>query len=83
MLRTTAWVLVALSLALIGADVISSLEAGEPVVRTTREILNLVPALDIGPSESPGWLRLVIDLPLWAVLGILGLLATILVRPVD
>ncbi|MEM9839627.1 MAG: hypothetical protein AAF830_10810 [Pseudomonadota bacterium] len=82
-LRLAAWVLVAMALALLGADVITSAEMGQPVVRTTREILNLMPGVAIDPDAPPPWLRLVVDLPLWGVVGVLGLLATLLVRPVD
>ena len=39
--RFIAWVLVSIAVALLGADAISSLEHGEPVVRTTAEILGL------------------------------------------
>ncbi len=85
-LRIAAWIFVALALALLGADLISSLEMGQPVVRTTREILNLLPGVNIGnldTSGAVGLVKLVIDLPLWAVIGVLGLAATILVKPVD
>jgi len=82
-LRASAWVFIAAALALLGADIVSSLEQSEPVVRSTREILNLLPGVSMEPGSGPGWLRVMTDLPLWAVLGILGLLATLLVRPVD
>lgn len=85
-LRMVAWVFVALALALLGADIISSLEYGAPVIRTTREILNLIPGVGIGnlsTSGLMGLLKLILDFPLWAVIGIVGLVATILVKPVD
>jgi hypothetical protein len=85
-LRIAAWVLIAGALALIGADLISTLEAGEPVIRTVREILNLIPGINIGRLEEGGIagpVNLFMDLPLWAVFGVLGLIATILVKPVD
>ncbi|GGY37604.1 hypothetical protein [Parvularcula lutaonensis] len=85
-LRFTAWIMIALALALVGADLVSSLEAGQPVVRTTREIFNLLPGVAINPLGTEGALgalNLAMDLPLWAIVGGIGLLATILVRPVD
>ncbi|NRA30254.1 MAG: hypothetical protein HRU11_08320 [Parvularculaceae bacterium] len=82
-LRASAWVFIAAALALLGADIISSLEAGEPVVRSMREILNFLPGVDVAANSGPGWVRVITDLPLWAVLGILGLIATLIVRPVD
>lgn len=85
-LRIIAWTMIALALALVGADLVSSLELGQPVVRTTREILNLIPGIAIDPlgtSGVLGMINLVIDLPLWAIVGLIGLAATILVRPVD
>lgn len=85
-LRLVAWVMIALGLALVGADLISSFEAGQPVVRTTREILNLLPGVGLEPlgtNGGRGALNLVLDLPLWAIVGVIGMLATVLVRPVD
>lgn len=85
-LRLVAWVFVALALALLGADLISSLEAGQPVIRTTREILNLIPGVSI-PNLSTagiaGIAKILLDLPLWTVVGVVGLAATILVKPVE
>lgn len=75
--------MIALALALIGADLVSSLEEGVPVIRTAREMVNLIPGVDIGPGDAPRWLRIAIDLPLWAIVGAIGLVATLLVRPVD
>ena len=37
--RLIAWVLVALAIALLGADGVASLEGGEPVMRSTADIL--------------------------------------------
>lgn len=85
-LRITAWVMIALALTLVGADLISSLEAGQPVVRTTREIFNLIPGVAISPLGTDGVLgalNLALDLPLWAIVGGIGMVATILVRPVE
>lgn len=85
-LRMTAWTLVGLALALVGADLISTVETGRPVVRTTREILNLFPgvALDpLGTEGALGAMNLMLDLPLWAIIGSVGLIVTLIVRPVD
>ncbi|NNU16138.1 hypothetical protein HK107_07360 [Parvularcula sp. ZS-1/3] len=85
-LRMVAWIAVALAIALIGADFISSLEAGQPVIRTAREILNLLPGVAIDPMRSEGvmgFFQLFLDLPLWMIIGVIGLIATILIRPVD
>ena len=84
--RLIAWILVALALALLGADAVSSLEAGEPVVRTTAEVLELfgfnsgyaVPEGGVGKAFST-----VLSLPLWAVVGIIGLVLTLVFRPID
>jgi hypothetical protein len=85
-LRVAAWVLIALAIALIGADLISSLEAGQPVVRTVREIISLLPGVELGRMAEGGVggaVNMLLDLPLWALLGVLGLIATILVKPVE
>ncbi|MCQ8186652.1 hypothetical protein [Parvularcula maris] len=85
-LRIAAWVLIALAIALIGADLISSVEAGQPVVRTVREIVSLLPGVTLGRLAEGGLggvINLMLDLPLWAVLGVLGLVATILIKPVE
>ena len=86
--RFIAWVLVAISVALLGADGVSSVEQGEPVMRTTAEILGLVGIDGIGMAEgSPGGvsqaLGTVMNLPLWAVLGVIGVVLTLVFRPID
>ncbi|MEM0929107.1 MAG: hypothetical protein AAGI89_07435 [Pseudomonadota bacterium] len=85
-LRMTAWTFVALALALVGADLISTLEAGKPVVRTTREVINLIPGValePLGTSGAAGIANLMLDFPLWGVLGLFGVLVTFIVRPSD
>ncbi|MEO1658233.1 MAG: hypothetical protein AAFR65_10950 [Pseudomonadota bacterium] len=85
-LRMTAWTFVALALALVGADLVSTLETGEPVIRTTREVLNLIPGVAIEPlgtSGAAGVANLALDFPLWGVLGLVGVLVTFVVRPAD
>lgn len=83
--RVLAWILVALALMLIGADGISTLEDGVPVVRTTAEIIDLM-----GPTMKPlasgpvaGVVNFFLEAPLWAVFGILGIILTLLFRPID
>ncbi|MEE4210261.1 MAG: hypothetical protein V2I43_13465 [Parvularcula sp.] len=85
-LRISAWVLISLALALVGADIVSSLEMGRPVIRTTREIMNLAPGVAIDPLGTEGFLGMVnlaIDLPLWALFGVAGLVLALLLKPVD
>lgn len=84
--RFLAWILVALAVALLGADAVSSLETGEPVVRTTAEVLGLF-GIETGGSEPEGGVAkavtTVLSLPLWAVVGIIGLVLTLVFRPID
>ena len=83
-LRITAWVLVGLAIALLGADGVSTLEAGLPVIRTTQEVLSLL-GLDIALLEGgigkP--VNFLLTLPLWAVFGVVGVVLTLVFRPID
>ncbi|MDZ7629016.1 MAG: hypothetical protein U5J99_11520 [Parvularculaceae bacterium] len=86
--RFFSWILVAAALALLGADAVSSMEAGEPVIRTSGEILALIGVN--GPSvaeNSPGGmakvLQTLLNLPLWAVLGLIGVVMTLIFRPME
>ena len=86
--RFLAWVLVAAAVALIGADGVSSLEHGEMVIRTTAEILGLIGIDGLGLADSaPGGvsqaLSTIMNLPLWAVVGIIGIVLTLVFRPMD
>ncbi|MEM9014274.1 MAG: hypothetical protein AAGB02_04115 [Pseudomonadota bacterium] len=86
--RFLAWTLVTIAIALLGADGISSLEQGEPVVRTTAEILGLMGVDGIAMAEgAPGGLSqalgTVMDLPLWAVVGVIGLVLSLIFRPME
>lgn len=86
--RFIAWVLVALAIALLGADGVSSLESGEPVMRTTESILGLVGVNGAAIVEnSPGGvsqaLGTIMGLPLWGVIGIIGIVLTLIFRPMD
>ncbi len=86
--RIIAWVLVAIAIALLGADGVSSLEAGEPVMRSTEMVLSLF-GLDGAAlvSNSPGGVSqaigTIMGLPLWGVLGIIGVVLTLIFRPMD
>ncbi|WOI53102.1 hypothetical protein [Parvularcula sp. LCG005] len=79
--RIVAWLLVAVALMLLGADGISTLEAGEPVVRTTAEILSLL-GLQMTPPES-GVMKFVLEAPMWMFFGIVGIVLTLIFRPID
>lgn len=86
--RFIAWVLVALAIALLGADGVSSLESGEPVMRTTEQILGLLGVNGAAITEnSPGGLSqalgTILSLPLWAVIGLIGVVLTLIFRPID
>lgn len=86
--RFIAWVLVALAVALLGADAVASLETGKPVMRSTADILALVGIDGAGLVEaSPGGvsqgLGAVLGLPLWAVFGVIGVVLTLIFRPLE
>ena len=84
-LRILSWLLLGLGIALLGADGVSTLEAGQPVIRTTQEIVNLLGA-DLALLEGggvAGAANFVLTLPLWAILGGLGLILTLVFRPID
>ncbi|WDI30073.1 hypothetical protein PUV54_08885 [Hyphococcus flavus] len=86
--RFIAWVLVALAIALLGADGVSSLETGEPVMRTTESVLGLIGVNAAALIEnSPGGvsqaLNTIMGLPLWGVVGIIGVVLTLIFRPMD
>ncbi len=86
--RFIAWVLVAIAVALLGADGVASLEQGEPVMRSTADILGLVGIDGMAIAEnSPGGvshaLGTIMGLPLWGVLGIIGVVLTLIFRPME
>jgi hypothetical protein len=86
--RFIAWVLVALAIALLGADGVSSLESGEPVMRTTESVLGLMGVNGAAIVEnSPGGvsqaLGTIMGLPLWGVIGVIGMVLTLIFRPMD
>ena len=84
-LRFLSWILLGLGIALLGADGVSTLEAGQPVIRTTQEILGAlgleIALLDGGVAAGP--VNLFLTLPLWAILGTIGLILTLVFRPID
>lgn len=86
--RFIAWVLVALAIALLGADGVASLESGEPVMRSTQQILELIGINGGAITEnSPGGvsqaLGTIMGLPLWGVIGLIGVVLTLIFRPLD
>lgn len=86
--RFIAWVLVALAVALLGADGVSSLETGEPVMRTTEQIMALF-GIDGGAiaENSPGGiaqaLSTIMSLPFWAPIGLVGIVLALVFKPID
>ena len=86
--RFIAWVFLALAVALLGADGVASLETGEPVMRSTQQILELI-GIDGGAitKNSPGGvsqaLGTIMGLPLWGVIGLVGVVLALIFRPMD
>jgi len=86
--RLLAWVFVALGLALIGHDGMSTLEAGgEPVINTTAEVLNTLGMNIEARQDAEGAMGKVsgffLNAPLWALIGGLGVIMTLIFRPLD
>lgn len=86
--RFIAWVLVAVAIALLGADGVSSLETGAPVMRTTETILELIGLngamiVENAPGGVSQALGTIMSLPLWAVIGLIGVVLTLVFRPID
>jgi hypothetical protein len=86
--RFIAWILVAAAVALLGADAISSLEAGEPVIRTTGVVLKLFGLngqniADVAPGGVSQAIITLLGIPLWAVIGLIGVVLTLVFRPMD
>ncbi len=86
--RFIAWVLVAVAVALLGADAVSSLEKGVPVVRTTGTILELFGIngrgiADVAPGGVSQAIVTLLGVPLWAVMGLIGVVLTLVFRPMD
>ncbi|MEM6414542.1 MAG: hypothetical protein AAF720_07790 [Pseudomonadota bacterium] len=86
--RLFAWILVAFGIALLGADAVSSLEKGEPVIRTTAEIfefggIDLISLTSSAPEGVETALGTVLRLPFWSVVGLIGIVLTLIFRPLD
>ena len=86
--RFIAWLILALAIALLGADAVTSLETGEPVMRTTAEILalvglNVADAAEGGQGGVASAIATVLSLPLWAVFGLIGIILVLIFRPID
>ena len=86
--RFIAWIFLALAVALLGADGVASLETGEPVMRSTEQILALI-GIDGGAisKNAPGGvsqaLATIMALPLWGVIGLVGVVLALIFRPMD
>ena len=86
--RFIAWILVAFAIALLGADAVSSLENGAPSIRSTADIFllfgvdgaALAEAAPGGASKAIGTLM---GLPLWGVVGLIGVVLTLVFRPIE
>lgn len=89
-LRFVAFLLIVSALMLLGADVVSMLESGEPKMRSISLIWDLFAA---GSAETfQGWAQTALPGPLpeglatlfswpaWAVFGIIGVLLALLLR---
>ncbi|HXI88156.1 MAG TPA: hypothetical protein VNH64_11895 [Parvularculaceae bacterium] len=86
--RFLAWLLVSIAVALLGADAVSSLEQHQPVIRTTAEILSLIGFNNAGlvqnsPHGIAKALQTILALPLWAILGLIGVVLTLVFRPIE
>jgi flavin-binding protein dodecin len=86
--RFIAWLLVSIAVALLGADAVTSLETGAPHIRSTAAVLELIGIngqgmVDAAPEGIARALETVMNVPLWAVLGIVGVVLTLVFRPMD
>ncbi len=77
----------ALGLALIGHDGMSTLEAGEPVINTTAEVMNSLGLNLEATQDAEGALgktkAFFLNAPMWALIGGLGVIMTLIFRPLD
>lgn len=86
--RFIAWLLVSIAVALLGADAVSSLESGAPVIRTTSTVLGLFGVdgsalAGAAPGGVAKALETLMGIPLWAVIGLIGVVLTLVFRPID
>ena len=83
-LRVLAYILLGLALALFGADLVTSLEAQEVTLRSTRAILARC-GPEVGVQEGGTLARVanfLLAVPLWALLAVLGTLMVLILRPI-
>jgi len=89
-LRFIAFLLIVTGLMLLGADVISMLESGEPKMRSIELVWDLFAAGGSEafkawaqtslPSPLPEGVATILSWPAWAVAGVLGVLLAVLFR---
>ena len=77
-----------IAIGLLGADGISSLEQRETVIRTTAEILALVGVdghglANAAPAGVSQALNTLMGIPLWSIFGIVGIVLTLIFRPIE
>jgi hypothetical protein len=88
-LRFISLILIGIGLMLLGADLITSLEKhGAPTARSLAEVWNLMSrtseaAFNVWvqralPSPVPGWIAAVLQVPAWALTGVLGVVLAFL-----
>ena len=85
-LRLVAWLLVAIALMLLGADIMTWAETGAIEIRTTAEVMNLLGlgvAANIGDGPVAGVGNFFLNAPLWALIGGAGIILTLIFRPLD
>jgi hypothetical protein len=89
-LRFVAFLLIVAGLMLLGADVVSMLESGEPKMRSIAMIWDLFAAggseafnawaATALPAPLPEGLATLLSWPAWAVYGVIGVLLAVLFR---
>lgn len=88
--RFIAFLFIVAALMLLGADVVSMLESGEPRLRSIEAIWDMFAtggadafkawAPTALPAPLPEGLATVLSWPAWAVLGVIGVLLAVLFR---
>ncbi len=88
--RFIAFLLIVAALMLLGADVVTMLESGEPKIRSIELLWNLIAvggadafkvwAQGALPGPLPEGVATLLSWPAWAVLGVIGVLLAILFR---
>ncbi len=86
--RFFSWILIYLAIALMGGDLMESLEQGEPIIRSTAEVLALIGIDGYAFAEaSPGGvsqaLSALMSIPLWTIIGLIGIVLTLIFRPIE